>query len=192
VLAREDGGAGLHLLYRVLEHGHDRRGGGGVAAVPVEDRPAVGQLHQLLGQRPKSAPARPPSRAAWPGSATTTARPSRPGGPGDQHMVPCTRTSQISPFLAAADRQRPQIHPDRDRQGRDDGGQGVAADELQHQRPGEADRIRHNMARTMARLSARAGEVGRRLARHQSDRHRSGVAGCRNLAEHGSSTGPGK
>jgi hypothetical protein len=88
--------------------------------------------------------------------------------------------------LAAADRQRPQIHPGRYRQGRDDGGQGVAADELQHQRArgGGADPAQHR-AEAVRQVVGSGGEVSRGLARYQPDRHPVGEAGCRNLAKDG-------
>ena len=59
-----------------------------------------------------------------------------PVAPAIRTWVPCNRTSQGSAVLAAADRQRLEVGVDRDREGGDEGGQGVAADELQHHPPG--------------------------------------------------------
>jgi hypothetical protein len=57
--------------------------------------------------------------------------------------------------LAAADRQRPQVGDRGDGQGGDDGGQGVAADELQDQEAGPGGADPADAPNPAARFSAR-------------------------------------
>ena len=93
--------------------------------------------------------------------------------------------------LAAADRQRPQVRRARDGQGGDDGGEGVAADELQDQEagPGGADPAQQR-AEPVGQVLGPAGEVGGGLAGDQPDRHPVGVPGGGDLAEHGQQDRP--
>jgi hypothetical protein len=86
-----------------------------------------------------------------------------PGGPGDEHVGAVDPDQPHLAVLAAADRQCPQIHVSCYGQGGDDGGQGVAADELQHQRTrrGGADPAQHG--------AEAVGEVVRPAAKSAAD-----------------------
>jgi hypothetical protein len=56
-----------------------------------------------------------------------------PGGPGDEEVGAVQPDQPQRPVLAAADSQGLEVDVGGDGQGGDDGGQGVTADELQHQ-----------------------------------------------------------
>ena len=74
----------------------------------------------------------------------------------------------------------------RDRVGGDEGGQGVATDELQQHRAGSGGADPAQQGAEPVRQVLRVfGEVGRGLAGDQADRHPVGVPGGGDLAEHG-------
>ena len=108
-----------------------------------------------------------------------------PVAPAISRWVPCSRTSQGDPSSRRPDGQRLEVGVLRDGQGGDDGGQGVAADELQDQGagPGSADPADHR-AEPVRQVLGPVGEVGGGLAGDQPDRHPVGVPGRGDLAEH--------
>jgi len=89
------------------------------------------------------------------------------------------------PVLAAADRQRPQVYPIGDRQGGDDGGQGVTADELQDNGagPGRADPAQHR-AEPAGQVVRPVGEVDDTLPGDQPDRYPVDMPGRGDLDQH--------
>jgi hypothetical protein len=181
----EPGRPVLHVSYRAVEHGRDRGRIGGIGAVGLEDDPAVGQLHQLRvsGQDPdqpglhqrEHGPDQPPQQGRLPG----------PGSACDQHVRPVEFDQPGQAVFATANRQRLQIGEVRDRRGRDEGGQGITADELKHHRPGlrradPAQQCPESVRQVLRALS----EVGRRLARDQPDVHPVDIPGGSDLTQH--------
>ncbi len=86
--------------------------------------------------------------------------------------------------LVAADRDRPEVDTDRDREGGDDGGQDVTADQLHQDRAGRgfADAAGDG-PEAVREVVGRVGEVGRGLAADQPDQQLVDIAGGDDGAE---------
>ena len=100
--------------------------------------------------------------------------------------MPCSRTSQGSPSSRRPTGSALRSGWAGTGQGGDDGGQGVAADELQHHRAGSggADPAQQR-AEPVRQVVGPLGEVGRGLPGDQPDLHPVGVPGGGDLAQHG-------
>ena len=109
-----------------------------------------------------------------------------PVAPAIRTCVPCSRTSQGRPSSRRPTGSALRSGAAGDREGGDEGGQGVAADELQHHRPGPggADPAQQG-AEPVRQVVRVVGEVGRGLPGDQPDVYPVGVPGGGDLAEHG-------
>jgi hypothetical protein len=158
-------GPGPHISDGGFEHGDDRGRVGGVLAVVVEDGPAVGQFHHLrVGREYLDQPGleqaeqgadQGPEDGAFPGA----------GGPGDQQVGAVQPGQPRRAVLPAADGQGLEVGARGDGQGRDDRGEGVAADEFEDQEagPGRADPAEQG-AEPVGQVLGPGGEVGGGLA----------------------------
>ena len=99
-----------------------------------------------------------------------------PVAPATRRWVPCSRTRQGA-GLAAADRQRPEIRRDRDRERGDDGGEGVAADQFQHHPAGGGPDSAQVDAEAVRQVVSVFGDIGRGLPGDQPDGYPVGVPG---------------
>ena len=108
-----------------------------------------------------------------------------PVAPAISRCVPCRRTSQARPSSRLPTGSA--VRSGWAGMGRAGtiGGQGVAADELQHHPPGpgRADPAQHG-AEPVRQVLRAPGQISRGLAGHQPDRHPVGVPGGGDLAEH--------
>ena len=107
--------------------------------------------------------------------------------------MPCSLASQGRPSSRRPTGSALRSGPGGDGQGGDDGGQGVAADELQHHPPGlrRADPAQQRAEPVRQRFGM-PGEVGRGLARDEPDGYPVGVPGGGDLARgRAGSPGPG-
>ncbi len=97
-----------------------------------------------------------------------------PVAPAISRWVPCSRTSHGEPSSRRPTGSAFRSACAADGDGGDDRGEGVAADELQHQEagPGGADPAQHR-AEPVRQVLRPGGEVGHRLAGHDADRTRS-------------------
>ena len=185
--AGEPGGPVLHRGHVGFEQVGDVGRVGGVPAVPVEQRPAEGQLHQLRitgmdpdqpgGHRGEHGPDQAPQVGAL----------ARSGRARDQQVRAVQPDRERPAVLAPADRQRPQVGHRGDRQGGDRprrARRGGPAPGRPLPGPAGADPAREH-AEPVRQLLGPVGERLGRLPGHQPDRHQVGARPARTLPSTG-------